>query len=77
MAPDGDGYEALYNILLFVHPKLNDTKVATKIPCQGISDTFANHVKNIRSTIENTAIRGRVYTRYKVLELVLGTLHAK
>jgi hypothetical protein len=77
MASDGDGYEALYNILRFVHPKFTDTKVETKIPCQGISDTFAHHVKNIRNTIENEAIRGRVYSRYEGLELVIGTLHPK
>jgi hypothetical protein len=58
MASDGDGYEALYNILRFVHPKLTDTKVETKIHCQGISDTFAHHVKKNWNTIENEAIRG-------------------
>jgi hypothetical protein len=77
MASDEDGYEALYNILRLVHPKLTNMKVETKIPCQGISDTFAHHVKNIRITIENEAIHGRVYTCYEGLELVLGTLHPK
>jgi hypothetical protein len=77
MASDGDGYKALYNILRCVHPNLTAKKVETKIPCQGISDTFAHHVKNIRSTIENEAIRGRIYTRYKGRELVLGILHPK
>jgi hypothetical protein len=77
MASDGDGYKALYNIPRFVHPKLTGTKVETKIPCQGISDTFAHHVKNIRNTIENEAIRGRVYSRYEGLDLVIGTLHPK
>jgi hypothetical protein len=77
MASDGDGYEALYNILRFVHPKLTDEKVEVKIPTQGVTDSFASHVKNIRRTIENEAIRGRGYTRYEGLQLVLGTLHPK
>jgi hypothetical protein len=77
MASDGDGYEALYNILRFIQPNLTDTKVETKIPCQGISDTFAHHVKNIRNTIENEVIRGRVYSRCECLELVFETLHPK
>jgi hypothetical protein len=77
MASDGDGYEAVYNILRIVHPKLTDTKVEMKIPCQGISDTFAHHVKNIQSTIENEEIHGLVYTCYEGLEIVIGTLHPK
>jgi hypothetical protein len=77
MASGGDGYEALYSILRCVHPKLTDTKVDMKIPCQGVSDTFVHQIKNIRSTIKNEAIRGCVYNHYEGLELVLGTLHPK
>jgi hypothetical protein len=77
MASDGDGYEALYNILRFVHPTLTDERVEAKIPTQGVSDSFASHVKNIRQTIENEAICGRVYSRYEGLQLVLRTLHPK
>jgi hypothetical protein len=76
-ASEGDGYEALCNILRLLHPKLTNTKVERKIPCQGILDNFAHHIKNVQSTIENEAIRGRVYTRCEVLELVLRTLQPK
>jgi hypothetical protein len=75
MASGEDGYEVLYKIIRFVHPKLIDTNVETKIPCQGISDTFAHHVKNIQSTIENEAIHGRLSTRYEGLKLVIGALY--
>jgi hypothetical protein len=60
MASDGDGYDALYNILRFVHPTLTDERLEVKIPTQGVSDSFASHVKNSRQTIENEAIRGWV-----------------
>jgi hypothetical protein len=77
VASDGDGCNALYIILHFMHLTLTDTEVEMRIPCKGISDTFDQHVNNIGSTFENEAIHGHVYTRYEGLELVIGTLHPK
>jgi hypothetical protein len=77
MESNGDGYEALSNILRFVHPALTEERVEVKVPTQGVFDSFASHIKNSRQIIGNEAIRGRIYSRYEGLQLVLGTLHPK
>jgi hypothetical protein len=64
MVFDGDGYETLYNILQFVHPTLMDERVEEKIPSQGVSDSFASHIK-----IVGKQLKMRLYTAGFTLDM--------
>jgi hypothetical protein len=74
-ASGGNGYDALHNILRLHHPHLTEKKVETRIPAQSISTRFGHHVRAIQDHLYREETRGRAYTKYEALQLVLDTLH--
>jgi hypothetical protein len=77
MSTDGDGYTALYNIMLTLYPALTEKKVDMRIPFQGKAVSFYNHVAAISNYIEKEKIRGRRYNKYEGLYLALDSLNYK
>jgi hypothetical protein len=71
----GDGYAALHNIMRLHHPRLTERRVDTKYPSQSITARFTQHVTDVQEHIDREAVRGRLYSRYDSLQLVLDTLH--
>jgi hypothetical protein len=71
----GNGYAALHNILRLHHPRLTEKKVDTKIPAQSISVRFRYHVHAIQDHLFLEETRGRTYSKYEALQLVIDTLH--
>jgi hypothetical protein len=74
-ASGGNGYAALHNMLRLHHPRLTDRRVETKIPTQAISVRFGHHVRAIQDHLFREETRGRTYSKYEALQLVLDTLH--
>jgi hypothetical protein len=68
-------YAALHNILRRHHPSITEKKVDTNIPSQGITTRFGHHVRTIQEHLFPEDTRGRVYSKYEALQLVLNTLH--
>jgi hypothetical protein len=74
-ASGGNRYAALHNMLRLHHPRLTDRKVETKIPTQSISMRFGHHIRAIQDHLFREETRGRTYSKYEALQLVLDTLH--
>jgi hypothetical protein len=74
-ASSGDGYAALHNILRSHHPRLTDKKVETNIPAQSIGTRFGHHVRAVQDHLFREETRGRIYSKYEALQLVIDTLH--
>jgi hypothetical protein len=74
-AARGDGYAALHNILRMYHPRLTEQIVEVKYMSQTVSMRFGEHVKLVQQYIDREDMRGRTYTQYEGLQLVLRTLH--
>jgi hypothetical protein len=74
-ASSGNGYATLYNILRSHHPRLTDKKVETKIPAQSIGTRFGHHVRAVQDHLFREETRGRIYSKYEALQLVIDTLH--
>jgi hypothetical protein len=49
--------------------------VETKYPSQSITARFTQHIKDVQEYIDREAVRGRLYSRYDSLQLVLDSLH--
>jgi hypothetical protein len=54
---------------------LTECRVETKYPSQSVTDRFTQHVKDVHECVDREAIRGRHYSRYDSLQLVLDTQH--
>jgi hypothetical protein len=52
-----------------------EKKVATKIPAQSISMQFGHHNRAIQDHLFREETRGRIYSKYKALQLVIDVLH--
>jgi hypothetical protein len=52
MSADGDGYTALCNIMWTLQPALTENKVETRIPFQGITISFSDHIAAINNHIK-------------------------
>ena len=75
---DGDGYQALYNIICRHHPNTSvSNMVQTSCPRQGASDSFPAHVCNVQLYVAAENSRGRRYSEKEEVALVMSTLHAK
>jgi hypothetical protein len=74
-AARGDGYAALHNIMRLHHPRLTERRVETKYPSQYVTACFTQHAKDVQVYIDREAIRGRLYSWYDSLQLVLDKLH--
>jgi hypothetical protein len=74
-ASGGNGYAVLHKDMRNHHPRLTEKKVETKIPSQGITTRFGHHVRAIQEHLFREDTRGRMYTKYEALQLVLDTLH--
>jgi hypothetical protein len=74
-ASSGNGYAALHNISRSHHPRLTDKKVETKIPAQSIGTLFGHHVRAVQDHLFREETRGRIYSKYEALQLVIDTLH--
>jgi hypothetical protein len=70
-----NGYAALNNILRSHHPRLTDKKVETKIPAQSVGTRFGRHVCAVQDHLFREETRGRIYSKYEALQLVIDTLH--
>jgi hypothetical protein len=74
---NGDGYAALHNIMRAVHPHLIEKAVDAVIPYQGNSVSIAAHVRNMANFLEKEELRGRLYTQYESLMMVMESLHGR
>ena len=75
---DGDGYQALYNLICRHHPNTSvSNMVQTACPCQGPDDYFALHVSNVQLYVAAENSRGRQYTDKEEVAMVMATLHPK
>jgi hypothetical protein len=74
-ASGGNGYAALHKILRNHHPCLTEKKVETKIPSQGITTRFGDHVRAIQEHLFSEDTHRRMYSKYEALKLVLDNLH--
>jgi hypothetical protein len=74
-ASSGNGYAALHNILRSHHPRLTDKKVETKIPAQSVGTQFGHHVRAVQDHLFREETRGRIYSKYEALQLVIDTPH--
>jgi hypothetical protein len=71
----GDGYAALHNILRLHRPRLTNQIIEIKYPPQNITMRFGEHVKFVEQYMDHESMRGRHYTRYEALQVVLCSLH--
>jgi hypothetical protein len=71
----GNGYAALHNILRSHRPRITDRKVETHIPAHSIGTRFGHHVRAVQDNLFQEETRGRIYSKYKSLQLVLDSLH--
>jgi hypothetical protein len=67
-----DGYATLHNI---VHPNLIEKTVEPVTPYQCNVVTLDAHVRNITNHLEKEGLRGRRYTKYESMMMVLESLH--
>ena len=75
---DGDGYQALYNLICRHHPNTSvSNMVQTSCPRQGPNDYFALHVSNVQLYVAAENSRGRQYTDKEEVAMVMATLHPK
>jgi hypothetical protein len=72
-----DGYAALQNIMRSVHPNLIKKVVGPIMPYQGNSVSIAAHVRNMANFLEKEQLRGRSYTQYESLMMVIESLHGR
>jgi hypothetical protein len=52
-----------------------EKKIETKTPSQSISTLFGHHDRAIQGHLFREETRGRTYSKYEALQLVLETLH--
>jgi hypothetical protein len=74
-ASRGDGYVALHKIMRMYRPRLTERRVETKYPSHSVTARFTQHAKDVQEYIDREAVRGRLYSRYDSLQLVIATLH--
>jgi hypothetical protein len=74
---NGDGYAALHNIMRAFHPNLIEKAVDAVTPYQGNSVSIAAHVRNMANFLEKKELRGRLYTQYESLMMVMEYLHGR
>jgi hypothetical protein len=72
---NGDGYAALHNIMRAVHSNLIEKAMDAVTPYQGNSVSIAAHVRNMANFLEKGELRGRLYTQYESLVMVMESLH--
>jgi hypothetical protein len=74
---NGDGYAALHKIMRSVHPNLTEKAVEAITPYQCNSVSIAAHVRNMANFLEKEQLRGRLYTQYESLMMVMESLHGR
>jgi hypothetical protein len=74
---NGDGYAPLYTIMRAVHPILIEKAVDPITPYQGNSVSIAAHVPYMANYLEKEQLRGRSYTQYESIMMVMESLHGR
>jgi hypothetical protein len=71
----GNGYSALYNIVLMVHPLLGQVTTQPPQPAQRQNQSFSEHVMNYIGYFQSESCSGRKYSMNERVVLILSRLH--